>query len=299
MAKKIIATIGVFDGLHRGHQALIGELKEIASKKNLNTMLISFDCNPKSVINPQESDMLLMGLNEKLEALNTLNLDYIKIFNFDYKLATKTAKEFLLLIKEEYDIDTILLGYDHSFGSDRIRDISDLERLGRELDIKFIRSSVEIKEGEHISSSIIKYLIRNNRISEANKLLSYNYRLKGTVVDGLKIGRTMGYPTANIKPNEENKLLPSHGVYAVFVYIDNKKYPAMLYIGRRPTFDDGRSITIEVNIFDMSANLYNKEVEVEFITYTRGDIRFTNSDDLKAQLKKDEAEIRSILYKLS
>lgn len=295
MANEIAATIGVFDGVHRGHQALIYELISIAIDRDLTPCVITFAHNPSSIIDPQHSPYLLTTISEKIERLKFLGIDDTIVLEFNYELAQLSAKEFLYRLKNRYNINTILMGHDHKFGSDRLSDIDKYKEIGKSLNIDIIRSNIEVVDKERISSSIIRHLITSYNVQKANVLLGYPYTLKGRVVEGMKIGRTMGYPTANIEPIEADKLLPSHGVYAVFVRFDSGRYPAMLYIGRRPTMDDGRSVTIEANIFDMNIDLYEKNVEVEFIKFTRGDCRFKTLKELKKRIEEDEREIREIL----
>lgn len=295
MAEKLIATIGGFDGVHRGHQALIHELTQISVRKNIKPMVITFDRKPSAVINPQRSPFLLTPEEEKKSLIKSFGVECICVLPFTYELAQMTAKEFLYYIKSKFNIHYLLMGFDHKFGSDRIEDINKYIDLGKHLGIEIIRSNTKIILEERVSSSKIRHFISNDNVKKANELLGYNYRIKGSVIEGMKIGRTMGYPTANIQPYESNKMLPSHGVYAVFVHFENGRYPAMLYIGRRPTMNDGRSITIEVNIFDMTVNLYAKEIEIEFIEYTRGDCKFNSLEELRLRIEADEKEIRQIL----
>lgn len=295
MAKEIIATIGVFDGLHRGHQALIDELKILSMQKNMIPLVITFSNKPSAIIDPQRSNYMLSTPKEKKMLIKNLGIENVKFIDFDYQIAKLSAQEFLLELSKKYPIKALIMGYDHCFGSDKLSDIQQYQQIGKTLGIEIIKSNQKITDNDIISSSLIRHLISRGEIKKANTLLGYNYTLSGKVIEGMRIGRTMGFPTANIEPELKNKLLPAHGVYAVFAIFDNQKYPAMLYIGRRPTLDDGRSITIEVNIFDININLYSKEIKIEFLEFIREDCKFKDLSELKNRIAQDEIEVRKVL----
>lgn len=299
MVKEMIVTIGVFDGVHRGHRALIEELLNIAQLKKMAPMVITFNNKPSSIIDPQRSHLMLSSQTDKRQLLESLGVSDIVFLDFNHDIAKMSAKDFLLYISKSYNIKAMLMGHDHIFGSDRITDLAQYVAIGNELDIEVIKSKTKIfdNDRERISSSKIRHLISSGNVLHASELLGYFYILRGNVVEGMKIGRTIGYPTANIVPDIKNKLLPHHGVYAVFAVFDGKKYPAMLYIGRRPTLDNGTDISIEVNIFDINVNLYSRQIEVEFIDFVREDCRFKDLSELKNRIYKDEQEVRKILSK--
>lgn len=299
MVKKMIATIGVFDGVHKGHRALIEELLRISKSKDMVPLVITFVNRPSSIIDPQRSHYILTSSEEKRLLIDNIGISDIVFLDFSHDIAKMSAKEFLSDIASMYDIKAVLMGYDHVFGSDRLSDLEAYEKIGKELGIEIIKSETKIFDDERkrISSSMIRHLISRGNIKDANKLLGYNYMLNGHVVEGMKIGRTIGYPTANIETDVNNKLLPHHGVYAVFATFDGKKYPAMLYIGRRPTLDNGVNISIEVNVFDIDIDLYSKDISIEFIDFIRDDCRFKDLSELKKRISQDEKEARNILSK--
>ncbi len=295
MAKKgRIVCIGTFDGVHLGHKALLNEVQELGEKLSLAPLIITFSPNPISILAPDQARAFLNSTREKVENLEALGFEVI-LMSFDRALASLRAEAFMQRLKDEYSAEAILLGYDHRFGSEHSADLGFYQEIGKRLGLEVFRAKAFSLAGQTISSSLIRQQLKSANLEEANKLLGYPYKLRGEVQGGMHIGRTLGYPTANLSLEESDKLLPADGVYAVKIQLEGKEYGGMLYIGKRPTINKGLARTIEVNIFDLSANLYAKELSLFLLTYIRGEVKFNSLDELKAQIAKDEAAVRAIL----
>lgn len=291
----IAASIGFFDGVHAGHQYLAEQIKETAKEKNLSSAIITFSTHPRKVLNSTYQPALLCGLDEKLELLAKTGVDYIIVLDFSVEMSNMTAFEFLeKTLKNELNVKSLVVGYDHRFGKDRAEGFDEYKKYGDELGISIVQAK-EYTPHQHISSSRIRSLIRNGEIKEASKLLTYNYTISGKIVEGFKVGRTIGFPTANIQVWERFKVIPALGVYAVYVHIEDDTYKGMLYIGNRPTLQNGSDISIEANIFDFDGNLYNKSLTVEFIDFVRHDRKFETIGELKESIRNDKEIILKLL----
>lgn len=300
----IIATIGTFDGLHIGHQALLQELRARANSMGLRPAVVTFDPMPSAVLAPDRMLRQLNSTNERVALLRSLGFENVILLNFNEQLAALTAEEFMLLLRDKYDVSALLLGYDHQFGRGAKREFADYQSLGAALGLSVHRAQALELYGAAVSSSRIRRYLFEGSIQQANELLGRSYSLSGQVVGGLQIGRSLGYPTANIKPNDPHKLIPADGVYAVHIWLNGCRcgerrscYDGMLYIGNRPTLGESLSRTIEVNIFDLSANLYALAITIEFVAYIRSNQRFPTLEALQEQIARDEKNIRNILAK--
>lgn len=284
----LVATIGFFDGVHLGHQFLINNMIQIAKERNLPSAIITFPEHPRKVLHADYQPKLLNSFDEKLSHLETTGIDYCIVLNFTLELSKYSAKEFIHdILSQKLHIKTLLIGYDHRFGHDRTDGFNQYVGYGAECDMEVLDISRFIEDEIAVSSSEIRRLLMECKVEEARKLLTYPYQIKGSIVSGYKVGRTLGFPTANIQINEPFKILPGIGVYAVWVQLQGQQYKGMLYIGNRPTLNNGDNITLEVNILDFSGDIYNSEIEVSFIYFIRGDIRFNTLEELKIQLEKD------------
>lgn len=282
------ATIGFFDGVHLGHLFLLNELNAIAQNEHQQSMAITFGVHPRKVLCSSFQPKLLTDNEEKAALLSTLT-DEVEMLDFTTDMAELTAQEFMLnVLKKQLNVKTLLLGYDHHFGSDRQTDFTFYEKIGGKLGIKVIKATQYTKDGQHISSSTIRNLIEAGDIQEANRLLGHPYQLSGTVVNGYQIGRKLGFPTANIQPCNTDKLIPKTGVYAVEIIWQGQAHSGMLNIGSRPTLEqpDAR-ISIEAHIFDFEGDLYNELLTIRFLHHIRNEIHFQSIDELKKQLEQD------------
>ena len=290
-----VATIGFFDGVHRGHRFLINQVKEVAAKDGLYSALITFPVHPRQVIQTAYRPQLLSSPTEKLELLETMQVDYCFLLPFTQELSLFSAREFMQLLRNKLNIHTLVIGYDHRFGHNRSENFEDYCRYGEELNIYIVRARAYTDKEGKISSSVIRQLLKEGEVSQAAKFLGYNYYLDGTVVDGYKVGRKIGFPTANLQVDCSDKLIPSEGVYAVYVYVEGKKWAGMLNIGHRPTINNGNNLSIEVNILNFSENIYHKEMRIEFVKYLRPEEKYDTIDALIAQMHKDREKTARIL----
>lgn len=307
---RVVATIGSFDGVHRGHQCLLSQVRNIADERILQAMAITFATSPKKVLGATGIPQLT-SIEERVALLQQAGMNEVSVLNFTPQMANLTARDFMLqILKEQLHVEILVIGYDHRFGRGRNEGFKDYIRYGREIGIEVVRSEAYMDKGKPISSSRIRDLLFNGKIAEATHLLGHQYTLHGEVVDGYKQGRKMGFPTANICPLSADKLIPANGVYAVYVNIEQQtcspngdksqsptkfKMKGMLNIGYRPTLNNGQERSIEVHILDFEDNLYGKTITLEFVHRLRDERTFANLDELTAQLNKDKIRAREIL----
>ena len=258
----IVATIGFFDGVHVGHRFLIKELQDWGKELNMPSAVITFPGHPRQVLHSDYRPKLLDTFQEKMERLETTGIDYCIALDFTYELSLYSAADFIRLLAEEYHVKGLLIGYDHRFGHDRSDGFEQYVEYGGQVGMEVRKASPYDEENIRVSSSEIRRLLQEGKVEMANALLTYPYQLRGRIVSGYKVGRTIGFPTANIEVDSPYKLLPKVGVYAVWVELLGKRYKGMLYIGKRPTLQNGDNLTIEVNILGFSGNAYNDEITV-------------------------------------
>lgn len=291
LAQPIVATIGFFDGVHHGHRYLISQVKSEAQKRGLASAVITFPIHPRKVLQKDYQPALLCGFDEKIERLASSGIDNCICLDFTIEISRLPARQFMKeILKDKLNVDTLVIGYDHRFGHNREDGFEDYKRYGEEMGMNVIEAK-ELPSEDHVSSSHIRKLLGEGKVTKAAELLSYNYTISGKIVEGFKVGRTIGFPTANIKVWETYKVIPSFGVYAVYVHVEGQKYGGMLYIGRRPTLHNGDNISIEVNLFDFDGDLYNKELTAEFLEFIRPDIKFSGLETLKEQIKQDKEDV--------
>lgn len=290
-----VATIGCFDGVHRGHRYLIRQVTQIGQEKGLHTTLITFPVHPRQVMQSDYQPQLLSCLPQKEALIQTLQVDYCLMMAFTRELSELSAYEFMKLLHERFNVCVLVIGYDHRFGHNRTETFKDYCRYGAELGIEVTQARALVEDGVSVSSSVIRNLLNNGEIAEANHYLSYRYFLDGTVIDGYKMGRKLGFPTANLQPSCPNKLIPAEGVYAVYVYIDEVRYMGMLNIGYRPTVHNGENRSIEVYIIDFSGDIYHKQIRIEFMERIRREQKFESINALISQLNQDKDTVIRIL----
>ena len=285
------ATVGFFDGLHAGHRFLIEELKATAKIQNLKSVVITFAVHPMKILNSGFRPEILTTLPEKLTQLKTTGIDTCIVLDFTISMANLSAYEFLeTILKEKFNVHTLLVGHDHRFGHNRTDGFPEYKKYGEALGMNVISClQYNTNIDKHISSSEIRNALKKGEIEFANRLLTYEYSLNGRVIEGFKVGRTIGYPTANISVSDPDKLIPAIGVYAVRVSWNSLSYKGMMNIGHRPTLDNGNTISIEVHIIDFKEDIYNQLLEVNFICKIRDEHKFKNIDELKEQLQKDKS----------
>lgn len=295
----LVATIGFFDGVHLGHCYLIDQLKEVAHKKNLPAAVITFPVHPRKVLDTDFQPALLCGFDEKIARLSNTDIDYCISLDFTKEMSKMSAKYFIQnILSKQLNVDTLLIGYDHRFGHNRADGFEQYMLYAKEVNMDVVLAQ-EFHSDLHISSSAIRKALSIGDIRLANSMLGYRYRISGQIVEGFKVGRTIGFPTANIKIWEDFKVVPAFGVYAVYVNIDKEQYGGMLYIGKRPTLHNGDNISLEVNIFNFDGDLYGKTLSVDFVEFVRKDEKFPNLEILIKHINQDKEDVLNILSKLS
>ena len=289
------ATVGFFDGVHVGHRYLIREMQRLADERGLSTVVFTFPVHPRIVLEADYQPKLLNSPNEKLKLLATTGVDNCVVMDFTHELATCSARDFIVkILSEQWNVRSLLVGYDHRFGHNRSDGFEQYVAYGKSCRMEILRSSSYHRDTKAVSSSQIRQFLAECRVEEAADLLSYPYRLRGSVVGGHQIGRTLGFPTANMEIDEPCKVLPGMGVYAVWVYVDDMRYKGMLTIGDRPTLN-GRDVVVEVHLLHFSAMIYQQSIEVEFMHYLRENKKFKNPEALKEQLNKDRQQVEELL----
>lgn len=290
-----VATIGFFDGVHLGHRFLINQVKVATSQTGWKSSVITFPVHPRQVIQSEFQPQLLSSPEEKIELLDTTGIDNCILLPFTRELSMLTAREFMQLLYEKYHVRMLVIGYDHRFGHNRAETFKDYCRYGQELGIHVMQSTAYTQEQDKVSSSAIRRALLSGDVTTAKKYLGYNYFLEGTVVDGYKVGRKIGFPTANLQVDFPNKLIPSVGVYAVSVHVNGQKYKGMLNIGHRPTINNGNDLSIEVHILDFQGDIYHQKIRIEFVDFLRPEMKFNSVDELISQMQKDkEVTIQSL-----
>lgn len=292
--KKTIITIGTFDGVHIGHQKIIAQLLEASKKKNEASVILTFFPHPRMVLQKDHGVKLINTLNEKSELLENLGLDELIIHPFDKDFSRLTAFEFVRnVLVNQLNISKLIIGYDHHFGKNREGNFEQLQEYGAMFDFELEEIPAQNLNDITISSTKIRTALLNGEIEKANNYLGYKFMLTGEVVKGQSLGSKIGFPTANIKIEEDYKLIPKEGAYVIKATIDNVRYSGMLNIGNRPTIK-GKHQTIEVNFFDFNADLYGQTIQIELLKFLRDEQKFDSLDDLKSQLKKDKINAQKI-----
>ena len=293
---KIVAGIGFFDGVHLGHQSLINEIKSMATEEGTASAVVTFRRHPRSVLSSEYRPQLLNSFNEKMSYLSSTGIDYVVALDFDLAMSKMTGYEFIKYLRDKYNLSGLYIGYDHRFGHNRSEGYDDYFRYGEELGVNIYKAGVALAGTTPISSSAIRRFLKEGNISVVNQMLSYRYSLSGKVVSGYGVGRTIGFKTANIEVEDMEKLIPSNGVYAVYVKtIDGVVRKGMMNIGNRPTVHDNIERSIEVHIIDFEGELYESNIEVFFEKFMRPERKMSGIEELKLQLKEDRESAEQIL----
>lgn len=279
------ATIGFFDGVHRGHQFLLERLKRCASEKNLPTLVVTFADSPARLLSPDSQVQLLTTPTEKIALLSQSGIDYCLMLNFDEKLVQLRAEEFLTLLHRHFGVRHLLLGYDHHFGSDGLSELADYQKIGEKIGVDIAQAEPLKIDGKIVGSRIIRQLLADGKVEQANALLGYDYTLSGAVQHGQAIGRTIGFPTANLAV-APRKLLPRGGVYAIETEISSKKHRGLLNIGTRPTISGGEQ-TVEAHIIDFDGDIYGKNMTIKVQHRLRDEQKFASLTELEHQIEID------------
>ena len=295
-----VATIRVFDGVHRGHQLVISRVLDTARQTGMASVVVTFDRSPREVLDPSFHSQMLTTLDEKKAIMAQLGVDYLVVLPFTRALAALSAQAFMKqVLCERLCVKTLFTGYDNRFGHNREEGFDDYVRYGQAMGMQVLRGDAELMAdgSQAISSSVIrKLLAEEGQVELASKYLTRSYTLQGRVMPGEHIGHQLGSPTANLESEDVCKLIPAPGVYAVWAQLEGEQQlrAAMMNIGHRPTFD-GHKQTLEVNILDFNGDLYGQMVNISFVARLREERRFDSPDTLVAQLERDEKQVKQLL----
>lgn len=286
--KKSVVTIGTFDGVHIGHKKILERIIFNAKELNCESVVLTFFPHPRMVLQDNSVVQLLNTVNEKRILLEKTGIDNLIIHPFNQEFSRLTAEEFVKeILVNQLNIQKIIIGYDHRFGRNRTADINDLIVFGKEYGFEVEQISAQEINDNAVSSTKIRNSILDGNITLANNYLGYNYFFSGIVVKGKQLGRTIGFPTANIKINEDYKLIPKNGVYIVKSNYDKKTIFGLMNIGTRPTVD-GTNQTIEVFFLDFDKTIYDETLTIEIIEFIRDEQKFDSLNDLKNQINEDK-----------
>jgi riboflavin kinase / FMN adenylyltransferase len=286
-------TIGVFDGVHLGHQLLVNKTKEKAAAANLDSAVVTFLHHPRLILGRQSHITFITSIEERISRLEGLGVSHVVALSFTHELARLGARDFVTLLMEHLKMRELVIGPDFALGKERSGNIESLQALGSELGFGIEVVPPLLYQGEVVSSTAIRGALARGEVNKMNKLLCRHFTLTGQVEKGDARGRTLGFPTANLIPNEE-QAMPADGVYACYAILDKQKHQAVLNIGVRPTFR-GVQRLVEVHILDFSGNIYGQELQVELIDRLRDEMKFPGPEELKIQMAKDVELARQLL----
>ncbi|AIG29160.1 bifunctional riboflavin kinase/FAD synthetase [Flavobacterium psychrophilum] len=286
--KKTVATLGTFDGVHLGHQKIISRLLNNTQNKHLESVVLTFSQHPRSVLQVESNIKLLNTNAEKIALLEKKGIDNLIIHPFDASFSELTGEDFVKnILVDQLNIKKIIIGYDHRFGKNRASDIHDLIYFGKKYHFDVEQISAKEIDEISISSTKIRKAIQDGNIKLANQYLGYNYLFAGNVIRGQQLGRTIGFPTANISIENTQKIIPKNGVYIVEGSWQGKNHQGMMNIGTKPTVD-GKNTTIEVHFFNLNEDLYNLEITISVCEFIRAEVKFNSIEELKRQLQQDK-----------
>jgi len=296
--KKTVLTLGTFDGVHIGHRKILERVIQKNFDEDTESLVLTFFPHPRMVLEEKSDLKLLNTLSEKIELLQKIGLENLVIHPFDEKFSKLTAQDFVkTVLVGRFNIKKIIIGYDHRFGINRSANIDDLITYGKQYDFEVEQISVQEIEAVSVSSTKIRKALQEGNMNLANEYLGYNYFLTGTVIEGKQLGRTISFPTANLKIEENYKLIPRNGVYVVKSILNKKIVFGMMNIGFNPTVK-GENLSIEIHYFDFDANLYGQKIAVDLLQFIRAEQKFESVTLLKQQLEKDKITALAFLHKL-
>ena len=290
-----VATIGMFDGVHRGHVTLVDFLKQQAEAQNKQSLVITFMHHPRQVLHPNDNLKLIMPLEDRLAQIEALSPDLLLPLEFTPELSKLGSEQFIELLRDRYGVKVLVTGYNHRFGHKNRETFEDYCRHGERLGVKVVKAPEYLGRYAPVSSTIVRGLIAAGRVVDAMHCMGRPFALKGKVVHGFHNGRGLGFPTANVGEVDPQMLLPHNGAYAVLAYIGDQMLQGMANIGKRPTLDNGTKLSIEVNLFDFDEDIYGKEITLEFISFLRLEFKMCGLEELKRQLTHDRDNAKRLL----
>ncbi len=284
-----IVTVGTFDGVHIGHKTIINRINELAKNQNGESVLLTFWPHPRLVLFPDDNELkLLSTLKERIELLRESGIDHLIIHPFSVDFSRITAVEYVRdILVRDLNVSKLVIGYDHHFGRNREGNLDELKSVAPDYGFEVEEISAQEIDDVNVSSTKIRNALLEGDLAKANEFLGYRYSVSGKVIKGQELGRSIGFPTANLEPDESYKLIPGNGVYSVAVEHEAKVYRGMANLGNRPTVSDSEDRILEVNLFEFDGDLYEKEIKVTFVDRIRDEIKFDSLDQLRAQLQKD------------
>ncbi len=291
-----VVTVGTFDGIHLGHQAILKSAGDLAKESGLLPVIVTFDPHPRVVVTPDNYPLMLTTLDEKEHFLPHFHNGAVVVLKFDKKLKNLTAEEFVrTILVEKLNVKRLIVGYDHAFGRDRKGGTTELRALGKELGFSVTVAGPVLREGEPVSSSRIRTALLESRLSEATEMLGHDYAIFGTVERGIGLGRKLGYPTANVCYGKD-KLLPYPGVYSSRVMVEDEEFMGMMFIGHNH-FNASKAVTVEANLFDFDRDIYDAEIRVVPTHFVREGRKFASTAELTAQMALDKQQVLRIISK--
>ena len=297
ITKKTILTLGTFDGVHIGHKKILHKLTQNTPNEEYESVVLTFFPHPRMVLQEDSNIKLLNTIKEKQELLEDIGIENLVIHPFDETFSQLTAEEFVkTVLVEKFHIQKIIIGYDHRFGRNRTANIDDLIDFGKQYGFDVAQISVQELNEISVSSTKIRNAILDGNMTLANDYLGYSYFITGTVITGKQLGRTIGFPTANINIAENYKLIPPNGVYLVQASINTQVVHGMMNIGTNPTVD-GQAQSIEIHFLDFEANIYNQELKISIVQRIRDEKKFNSLQDLQEQLQKDKVTAKEYFNK--
>jgi riboflavin kinase/FMN adenylyltransferase len=293
-----VITIGSFDGVHNGHKKILSQVKSLAEEVKGESIVITFHPHPRFVLKGKNDDLkLITSIVEKTDLLEKCGIQHLVIVPFSDEFSQQSPEDYLTdFLIQHFHPAYIVIGYDHRFGKNRAGDIAFLKKFEKKHDFKVVEIEKQTIEDISISSTKIRKSLDTKEILNANQLLGHRFMLHGKVVKGKKVGRTIGFPTANIEVADKDKLIPPFGIYAVWAFLGEKKYGGMLYIGNRPTLKDNDNVSIEVNLFEFDDDIYDKYLWIEFVDFIRNDKKFDGLEALQMALGRDRIRAQYLLH---
>lgn len=297
--RRPVVTPGTFDGVHIGHRKIIERIRQKAEEMDGESVVLTFEPHPRLVLFPDDNHLrLLTTLDEKLRLLEQTGVDHVVVIPFNLEFSRLTASSYVEnILVNRLHTQCLVIGYDHQFGRNREGSIEQLQKLAPKFGFEVEEIPPQDIDDIKVSSTKIRNALLAGDIQTANKFLTYPYNFEGMVVKGNQIGRTLGYPTANIQPTDALKLIPGIGIYAVQIDIQGVIYGGMMSIGKRPTVEDTEQITIEVHVFDWSEDLYGQSLRIYMVAKMRNEEKYNGLEELKHQLISDEKQARELLNK--
>lgn len=289
---KTAVTLGTYDGVHLAHRQVINKVLELAKSGGLRSFVVTFEPHPQEILKNKTPDIkLLSSIDERLHLFEQAGVENVLVIKFTEEFSKNDPREFYeKFIVGRIGISDLVIGYDHLFGRNREGDFHTLLELGKEFGFNLHRVEEIDVEGKPVSSTRIREALAGGKVEEAAGLLGYDYSFDGIVVEGDKVGRTIGYPTVNLKSVKENKVMPMEGIYCVRVIFGNETFYGMMYHGFRPTLTEGTRRALEVHIFDFSRNVYGEKLKISFLTRLRDDKKFATKQELIEQINKDKED---------